>query len=312
MLAGARDFLSKPPTVDELTSAIHRAGEMAKSERAKIVSAGTSTTGRSGVQTGGLGNSNLGSVIMVYSPKGGTGCSTIATNLAISLQNKDTPVVIVDGNLQFGDIAVFLNEQIRYSIIDLVTRTDELDNDLLEEVLIHHAASGIRVLAAPTRPEYAENVSGDHISKILSFLRRRFSYIIVDTSSILTDIVLATMDETDIYVLVINQDIPSIKSARVYMDLLDGLKIERQRVILVMNKFDKRIAITPDRVGDSFKQEISAVIPLEERVVLPSVNRGVPFILKDKSRPVARSVLAHAEVVRQKVAAIQVGVEEIA
>lgn len=312
MLAGARDFLSKPPTVDELTSAIHRAGEMAKSERAKIVSAGTSATGRSGVQTGGLGNSNLGSVIMVYSPKGGTGCSTIATNLAISLQNKDTPVVIVDGNLQFGDIAVFLNEQIRYSIIDLVTRTDELDNDLLEEVLIHHAASGIRVLAAPTRPEYAENVSGDHISKILSFLRRRFSYIIVDTSSILTDIVLATMDETDIYVLVINQDIPSIKSARVYMDLLDGLKIERQRVILVMNKFDKRIAITPDRVGDSFKQEISAVIPLEERVVLPSVNRGVPFILKDKSRPVARSVLALAEIVRQKVAAIQVGVEEIA
>ena len=181
---------------------------------------------------------------------------------------------------------------------------------MIDEVLINHAASGLRVLAAPPRPEYAENISGDTLTKIIRFLRRRFSYIIVDTSSTLTDAVLASLDETDLVVLVVNQDIPSIKSARIFLDLIDGLKFERQRVILVMNKYDKRIAITPERVSESFKQEVLAVIPLEERIVVPSVNRGVPFMLKDKSRPVARSILSLAEVVREKVNLIQVNSED--
>jgi pilus assembly protein CpaE len=309
MMAGARDFLAKPPTVDELTSAIRRAGTMAKSERTMVTNIAGVQGGRAGMQTGGLSGGSLGSVVMVYSPKGGTGCTTISVNLAISLHNKETPVAVVDTNLQFGDVAVFLNETVRYSVLDISSRADELDNELIDEVLINHAASGIRVLAAPPRPEYAENVTGDHIANIIRFLRRKFSYIIVDTSSTLTDSVLAAMDETDLVLLVLNQDIPSIKSARIYLDLLEGLKIERQRVILVMNKFDKRIAITPERVSESFKQEVSAVIPLEERIVVPAVNRGVPFMLKDKSRPVARSILSLAETVRQKISAIQVGEE---
>lgn len=310
MMAGARDFLAKPPTVDELTAAIRRAGTMAKSEKNLVGQGAVMQPGRPGMQTGGLGGS-LGSIVMVYSPKGGTGCSTIAINLAVSLHNSDTPVVIVDANLQFGDVAVFLNEQIRYSILDLAPRANELDFELVDEVLLTNAASGLRVLAAPPRPEYAENVTGDQFANIVRFLRRRFSYIIIDTSSTLTDSVLAVMDEADIILLVINQDIPSIKSARTYLDLMDGLKIERQRVILVMNKFDKRIAITPERVSESFKQEVQAVIPLEEKVVVPSVNRGVPFMLKDKSRPVARSVLSLAEVVRQKITAIQTSQENV-
>jgi pilus assembly protein CpaE len=310
MMAGARDFLAKPPTVDELTAAIRRAGTMAKSEKSLVGQGVSMQPGRPGMQTGGLGRT-LGSIIMVYSPKGGTGCSTIAINLAVSLHNSDTPVVVVDANMQFGDVAVFLNEQTRYSILDLAPRASELDNELVDEVLITNTASGLRILAAPPRPEYAENVTGDQFANIVRFLRRRFSYIIIDTSSTLTDSVLAVMDEADIILLVINQDIPSIKSARTYLDLMDGLKIERQRVILAMNKYDKRIAITPERVSESFKQEVQAVIPLEEKVVVPSVNRGVPFMLKDKSRPVARSILALAEVVRQKIAAIQTSQENV-
>lgn len=310
MMAGARDFLAKPPTVDELTSAIRRAGAMAHSEKAMVTPIVTTVSGRGVIQTGGLGLS-LGSIVMVYSPKGGTGCTTIATNLAVSLHNKETPVVLVDANFQFGDVAVFLNEQVRYSILDLASRSEELDNELIDEVLINHASSGIRLLAAPPRPEYAENVEGDQLAKILQFLRRRFSYVIVDTSSTLTDAVLATLDQTDLIVLVINQDIPSIKSARMFLDLIDGLKVERQRVLLVMNKYDKRIAITPERVSESFKQELQAVIPLEERVVVPSVNRGVPFMLMDKSRPVARSILSLAEVIRHRISTIQTNAEQV-
>lgn len=310
MMAGARDFLAKPPTVDELTAAIRRAGTMAKSEKSLSGSGIVMQAGRP-IQTGGLSAPSMGSVIMVYSPKGGTGCSTIAVNLAVSLHNADTPVVIADANLQFGDVAVFFNEQIRYNILDLAPRAGELDYELVDEVLITNAASGLRILAAPPRPEYAENVTGDQFANIIRFLRRRFSYIIVDTASTLTDSVLAVMDTADIILLVLNQDIPSIKSARTYLDLMDGLKIERQRVVLVMNKFDKRIAITPERVSESFKQEVQAVIPLEEKIVVPSVNRGIPFMLKDKSRPVARSILSLAEIVRQKIAAIQASQENV-
>jgi pilus assembly protein CpaE len=149
------------------------------------------------------------------------------------------------------------------------------------------------------------------MAKIIKFLRRKFNYILVDTSSTLTDSVLAVMDEADLILLIINQDIPSIKSARIFLDLTEGLKIERQRITLIMNKFDKRIAITPERVSESFKQEVSAVIPLEERIVVPSVNRGIPFILKDKSRPVAKSVLSLAEVVREKISTLHTAQEDI-
>lgn len=304
MMAGARDFLAKPPTVDELTAAIRRAGEVAKSEKALVVPATTGSGGKRSGFTGTLGL-NEGSVIMVYSPKGGTGATTVAINLAIALHNKETPVGVLDVNLQYGDIAVFLNEQVRYSILDLAPRVDEIDKELLEEVMITHAPTGVKILAAPTRPEYAENITADQVAKIIRFMRRRFSYIIVDTSSTLTDSVLAVLDETDLLILVITQEIPSIRSARIFLDLIDGLKFGRQRVILTMNRYDKRIAITPERVGENFKQEVLAVVPLDERVVVPSVNRGVPFIMKDKSRPVARSILSLAEAVRQRISSNQ-------
>ena len=119
MLAGARDFLTKPPMVDELISAIRRAGKMAQDEREKSSTrfqTHSPTSGGSGTKAS---SAPTGQVIVVYSPKGGVGCTTIATNLAVALHNDETPVVIVDGNLQFGDVAVMLNERSRNSIIDL-------------------------------------------------------------------------------------------------------------------------------------------------------------------------------------------------
>ncbi len=114
MLAGARDFLTKPPSIDELNSAIRRAGAMAHEERAKAPQVGGAQSARKGgafqLGTSGAG----GRLITIYSPKGGSGCTTLATNLAVCLNNDDTSVVIVDGNLQFGDVAVFLNEQGKY------------------------------------------------------------------------------------------------------------------------------------------------------------------------------------------------------
>ncbi len=306
MLAGARDFLTKPPTIDELVSAIRRAGTMAQEERAKIpaYSPGGRLGGSGG--TGGL-DATTGKIVTIYSPKGGTGSTTIACNLAVALHNMETQVAIVDGNLQFGDVAVFFNEQERNNISDLAPRADELDPEVVEDVVITHAGSGIKILAAPPRPEDAEAVNGDQFSAILAYFRKLYPYIIVDAPSILNEIGLAAFDASDLILVVTTQDIPAIRNARMFLDLVKILNIESQRLLFVMNNFDKRIGITPDKVGESFKQEIAAVIPYERRTVVPSINRGMPFMLvdKNKSQPVARAMLDLAEVVRGRLAKLE-------
>jgi pilus assembly protein CpaE len=219
----------------------------------------------------------------------------------MSLHNDETPVIIVDGNLQFGDVGVFLNQQNKFSIVDLAPRADELDPEIVDGVMIKHNASGVKVLPSPSRPEYAENVTGEQFAKVLKFLCRMFSYVVVDTSSYLSDITLAAIDSSDILVLLTTQDIPSLKNARLFLDLTDMLGIDRRRILFTMNRFDKRIGITPERVSENFKQEIVAVIPLDERVVVPSVNRGLPLMLGDKSKPIARSFLSLTESIRQRI-----------
>lgn len=298
MLAGARDFLTKPPAVDELTAAIRQAGKMAFDERSKALPLG----GLPGAISGMAVQTAQGKIIVVYSPKGGGGATTIAVNLAVTLHNDETPAALVDANLQFGDVAVFLNEQVRNTVLDLAPRADELETDIVREVMINHPASGVKVLAAPTHPEYAENVTGEQFSKVLKFLRSMFSYIVVDASSALTDVVLAAMDMSDLIILITTQEIPAIKNSRMYLDLADVLNIQRRRILFVMNRFDKRIGIMPEKVGENFKHEISVVIPFEDRVVIPSVNQGVPFMLSDRSRPVAKSILSLAGIVRQRIA----------
>jgi pilus assembly protein CpaE len=304
MLAGARDFLTKPPMADELISAIRRAGEMAQHERAKLSQARNVAAAPGAPVASGF-SLTQGKVISVYSPKGGTGCTTIAVNLALALHNEDTRATLVDGNLQYGDVAVFINEQGKNTIVDIAMRVDELDPDIVESVMVNHAASGVHVLAAPSRPEYAEKVSGNQFSELIDYLRQMYAYVVIDTTPILTDVTLAAIDKSDVIVLVTTQDIPSIKNARLFLDLLQTIGIERERVVFTMNKFDKRIAITPDRVGDNLKQKVVAVIPLDERVVVPAVNRGVPFILDNKTQPSARGILSLAESVREALASAE-------
>jgi pilus assembly protein CpaE len=300
MLAGARDFLTKPPVVDELTAAIRRAGKMARDEKQK--GSTTSQGGGSGASPLASAAVSYGKVILVYSPKGGTGSTTVAINLGMTLQSEETPVALVDGNLEFGDLAVFLNLQGKLNIVDLASRADELDPEIIEEVMINHHASGVKILSCPQRPEYAESVNGEQFGKVLDYLRRLYSYIVIDAASSLTDVTLAALDTADVILLITTQDIPSIKNARLFLDLVDVLKISRRRVVFIMNKFDKRIGITADKISESFKQDIVAVLPSDERVVIPSVNRGVPFMLGDRSKPIARSFLSLTETIRQRLA----------
>ncbi len=306
MLAGARDFLTKPPMIDELTDAVRRAGVMAKDEQKKISQVFQVVPQEGGKAILGGTGPLLGKVIVVYSPKGGTGRTTVAINLAIELRGDDLQIALVDGNLQFGDVAVFLNEQGKNTILDLALRADELDPDIVREVMVTHRKTGIDLLASPPWPEMAEQITGEQITKLLNYLRRIYSYIIVDTSSQLTEAVQAALDVADLTVLITTQDIPSIKNANLFLSLADASGIHRDRILFVMNRYDKRIAISPEQIGERLRQEIKVVIPLDEKVVSFSVNRGIPFMLdNNRNQPVGKSITQLAELARERIAKLQ-------
>ena len=285
---------------DELVAAIRRAGKMSQEERLKAAQNIPVVPNVGPQAISPRMNGIDGKIIAVYSPKGGTGRTTVAVNLAVTLTNDETRVVIVDANLQFGDVAIFLNEQGKNTLLDLAPRVDELEPSVVEEVMIKHETTGIQILASPSRPEYSDKVTADQFTKLLQYLRQLYAYVVVDTISHLDDLTLSVLDIADTIVLVSSQDIPSIKNDRLFLDLLQTLNIPAEKVALVMNKFDKRIAITAEKIGENLKQEVSAVIPLDERTVIPSVNRGIPFMIDNKSQPAAKGIFTLAEAVRTK------------
>ncbi len=292
MQAGARDFLTKPPVIDELIAAVEHAGEYAQRLKSKPQPAEVSHP------TGSL--PGRGKVVSLYSPKGGVGRTTLAVNLAIALHSEETPVVIIDGNLQFGDVPVSFNVNSKNTVIDLAARATELDPEIVEEVLIAHS-TGIKLLA-PTKPELAESVSGEQFHALLKYLSKLFTYVIVDASPELTDITLAALDASDLVLLVTTQEIPTLADLSKFMDLAPMLKLERQKTLLTLNQYDRRINITPEKVSQYFRQEVAAVVPSDPRIVLPSINRGVPFMLEQeaRARPVGQAVVALSKLVRKR------------
>lgn len=304
MLAGARDFLAKPPSTDELTKAIRQAGMVAKEEQAKSPAyPGVPGNGRLNINPASV---TRGKVIVVYSPKGGTGCTTVATNLSIALQSSETKTVLIDASLQFGDVAVFLNQQVKNDLLDLTSHADELERELVEDVVITHGASGLHILAAPLQPENANKVSAAEFTKLLQFLTQIYTFIVVDTSSYLNEVVLSSLEKADLIVLVTTQDLPSIKSANSFLNLADASEIRRDQILFVMNRFDKRITISPEKVGESLRQPVLVIIPLDETGQLStSIIKGIPLVQDKRTNPVSRSIINLADLVRERLAKLE-------
>jgi pilus assembly protein CpaE len=309
MLAGARDFIAKPPSGDELINTVRVVSQRAKEIRAKLARP-VLPSGPSRGDRGGPDRPE-GRGIVVYSAKGGVGCTMLATNLALGLNTEETPTVLVDANMQFGDVSVFLNLQVKNSFVDLAARAEEIDPELVEEILMRHE-SGLRVLAAPPRPEMAEEIHAEQVRKVLQFLKRNFAYVVVDTSRSMDDVMLAVLDIADLLVAVATPEIPAIKDARLLFDVLAALEFPRERVFFVLNKMDKKSGITSEAVSENLKRPVDGEIPMDEKAVTASINRGVPLLLGDRSKPPARNILELLAAVKQRLLATQGEVAEAA
>ncbi|HEX9797714.1 MAG TPA: response regulator [Anaerolineales bacterium] len=301
MLAGARDFIAKPPSGDELIRTIRLVSERAKEQKAKLAAVPVMQLPGTGPIRGVTGAIE-GKLLAVYSAKGGVGCSMLATNIALGLHTDETPTVLVDAHLQFGDVSVSLNMQVKNSLVDLAARADELDRDYVEDVLITHE-TGLKVLAAPPRPEMADEVQADQLRKVLSFLKRNFAYVVVDTSSTMDDITLAVLDACDVLMTVATPDIPSIKDTRLLFDLLSVLEFPRERIFFVLNKMERKTGITAEAIAENLKRPVEGQIPSDEKLVSASINKGIPLILGDKGKAPARNILELIGTLRQRLVA---------
>lgn len=285
--AGATDYLTEPMAGEHLISSVREAAEKRKKFRA--------VTGRLTLPKELLdlerSEKPLGKIVAVYSGKGGVGCTTLATNLAIALNSNYTPTVLVDTDLQFGDVTAFMNLQARYSIADLAAENMEyVDEEMIRGMLVEHA-SGVSVLAAPPKPEMADEVTVEGVIQVLEALKKDFPYIVVDTDSYLNEITLAVLEAAELIVIIATPDIPSVKNTRALFDTFIQLDIPLDSVVLVLNQVERKDAIRAEKVAGNLKQTVTVEIPFDRESVKGTINRGEPLLLNQKTHPLARKMM---------------------
>jgi pilus assembly protein CpaE len=290
MLAGAREFLVKPFSADEFGTSIRRVHERELARREQLQATGLvnpSATSSGAMATEDVENHQ---VIAVFSPKGGAGRTTIATNLALALRKETNQrVALIDANLQFGDVGVLLNLNPKNrSVLDAV-EGGEPDRDIIDSVIVDHS-TGIRVLLAPPSPEGADLVTPAYLRKIVEMLRENHDWVIVDLPSGLNDHTLGVLDVADQVLVVAALEITTIKNVRLFLEVADQLEYERSKVRLVINRSDSSQGIRIGDVEASIRRPIDGTIVSDGRLAVLAVNRGVPFVVSHPESPLARDI----------------------
>jgi pilus assembly protein CpaE len=228
------------------------------------------------VQNGG----RRGRVVTVFSPKGGTGKTVTATNLAAALaKHHGKRTLLLDLDLQFGDAAIMLGLEPDKTIHDFVTAPGELDSDKLAGYTTRHAC-GLDILPAPLRPEDAELVTEAKLARLLEVAREAFDLIVVDTSPFFHGPMLATLDRTDELLLLCALDVPTLKNVRLSLQTLELLSFPSDRIRVVLRKTSTKVGMKPREVEGALERKVAFEVPSDGAVPL-AVNRGNPLVLSD-------------------------------
>ena len=235
-----------------------------------------------------------GRVVTVFSPKGGTGKTVTATNLAASLAKQHGKrTLLLDLDLQFGDAAIMLGIEPEKTIYDFVTAPGELDSEKLAGYTTKHS-SGLEVLPAPLRPEDAELVTEAKLARLLEVARESFDAIVVDTSPFFHGPMLATLDRTDELLLLCLLDVPTVKNVKLSLQTLELLSFPHDRVRLVLRRTNTKVGMKPREVEGALERKLSYEVVSDGAVPL-AVNRGVPVVLSDPRNEFSKGVSAMAK-----------------
>jgi pilus assembly protein CpaE len=240
------------------------------------------------------GSGRHGRIVTVFSPKGGTGKTVTATNLAAACAKfEGRKTLLLDLDLQFGDAAIMLGLEPEKTIYDLVVAPGELDTEKLAGYTTRHPC-GLEVLPAPLRPEDAELVTEAKLGRLLEVARESFDVIVVDTSPFFHGPMLATLDRTDELLLLCSLDVPTLKNLRLALQTLDLLSFPKQRVRIVLNRANSKVGMKPNEVEGALGMKVRFEVPSDRAVPL-AVNRGNPVVLAEDSADVSRSIRAIAK-----------------
>jgi pilus assembly protein CpaE len=230
-----------------------------------------------------------GRIVTVFSPKGGTGKTVIATNLAAAVaKQQGKRVLLLDLDLQFGDAAIMLGVEPEKTIYDLVTAPGELDSEKLAGYVTKHVC-GLDMVPAPLRPEDAELVTEAKLSRLLEVARETYDVIVVDTSPFFHGPMLATLDRTDELLMICGLDVPTLKNVRLSMQTLELLSFPQSRIRFVLNRADSKVGLKQREVEAALGVKIGCEVPSERAVPL-SVNRGNPAVVSDPGCDFSRAM----------------------
>src|SRR2546423_4724991 len=232
-------------------------------------------------------------LVAVLGPKGGTGKTLVATNLAVALAQRDANVVLVDLDLQFGDIGLALGLSPERTMYDLMKSGPPFDHEKLERHLIKHS-SGVQVLIAPTRPDQASAVSIEFLRDIYASLRTMCDAVIVDTPPGFTPEVIATIDVSTEICMVGMLDSLSLKNTKLGLETLDLMGYDTEHVSIVLNRADSRVGITPDDVSTIVGRSPDVAIP-SDREIPRSVNEGTPIVASKQTSGAAKAFRSLAD-----------------
>ena len=279
MVAGARDYLVKPPRPEGLARAIYSVLEQEERRRSRALGDTASSAAR-------------GMVLTVFGAKGGIGKTTISTNLATALaKNSNSSVAIVDMDTRFGDVAIMMDVVVEFSIADVGRSIDDVGRESISEYLVQHS-SGVEILPAPLHPTEWGSISRQHISKIVDLLAQTHDYVVIDTPGAFNELVATALEDANIILLVTSMDLASIKDTALALEMLRAASVSEDKIKLIINHSTSANSLRPEDVERVLDYKVFWRIP-HDVAVSNSNQLGQPIVL---AKPYARASRAITDI----------------
>jgi pilus assembly protein CpaE len=235
-----------------------------------------------------------GEMIVICSAKGGIGRTVLAVNLAIALsKNNHLQISLLDGDYQFGDISMAMDMHPTFTVKDVVEGMDRIDQHTLPSYMIRHG-SGVKVLAAPERPEFADLIQSSVMDKICELLLAEHDYLIVDTAVGMQENTIQFIEKADQVFVLTTLELAAIKNTKLMLETLEVLGL-RHKVQLIVNRATMDSVIKATDVPDILGVEHPEYVPNDFTIVSQSLNVGIPFVQNQGRSEIAKSILKIAE-----------------